>query len=211
MPCAASRRCPSRISAPPMPSRCQSGRHRDGRKARDVVDARLVVDDELRKCRVTVDASAVLGDERQREIVVAAQPLDEIGFGGARKRRTENVPDRSGVLRALRPDNHDSRVPGAIFAPRRNSSAFIGCLPARWTSSEPHRPVTARDGQPIVQHRAGRARALAARRAQHLDRADRQARTTRRETATARGNGRAPPSRACAQSMRVSPLSILAA
>ena len=58
---------------------------------------------------------------------------------------------------------------------------------------EPHRAVAARDRQPVVQHRAGRARAVAAGRAQHLDALGAaESRTRRRETARGRGNGRAP-------------------
>jgi len=98
------------------------------------MDALTIVDHKLYKCCVTVEPATVIRDERQSEIAVTAQPLDQIGFGSTRKRRNENVPDRERVFRALRPDHHDSRIPGAIFVPRRNSSAFIGCLPARWTS-----------------------------------------------------------------------------
>ena len=62
-----------------------------------------------------------------------------------------------------------STVAGATGVPRRNSSAVIGCLPARCNSTSAHGAAAAGDGQLVVEHASRRPVAVAFGRAQNFD------------------------------------------
>ena len=175
------------------------------------MDALAIVDDKLHEGRVTVQPATVIRDERQTRDRDRAQPLDQIGFGGARKRRNRMIPDRGSVFRALGPDRSRQPRSGRDLRAAQELLRLHRLLAGALHFEEPHRALAAGNRQAIVQHRAGRARALAARRAQHLDRAG------PASSNQAPGNGDSPRQWSCtafhgfAQSMRVSLLSILAA
>ena len=75
-------------------------------------------------------------NERQHEIVIDAQGIDQIGFVRCRKRGFMHGADGVAIRRRFGADNegHERLAPARNGEPRRNSSAFIGCLPARCNS-----------------------------------------------------------------------------
>ena len=78
------------------------------------------------------DPAFMLRDQRQYQIAVGAQPIDERGFRRADECAFVDRADSGNVSGHFGAHgNHASRVPDGSGVPRRNSSACIGCLPAR--------------------------------------------------------------------------------
>src|SRR5262245_17499949 len=89
------------------------------------------------------DVTAVqLRDEGDDEVFVGTEAIDQIGLGRAPEGGCQYRAHRTRIAfllrshrdREIRRGGHANRAPAAIGVPRRNSSAFIACRPARCNS-----------------------------------------------------------------------------